>query len=140
MTYAVADLGGGTTEVSVVADGVVRLSGYPGDLSGCPGNGEASVGEFTPAQARELAAALVRAADEAENSASSEPVSVKARDLRRGDVRDGDRSMTVDRVKVDEGISTAHVTWRSDAGRTWTQSYATDTEIRLRRRGPEAAG
>lgn len=133
MTYAVADLGGGTTEVSVVADGVVQMTGYAG-------GGEASVGEFTPAQARELAAALVRAADEAENLAPSEPVSVKAQDLRRGDVRDGDRSMTVDRVKVDGAISTAHVTWKSDAGRAWTQSYAMDTDIRLRRRGPQAAG
>ncbi|MFI1102925.1 hypothetical protein [Streptomyces melanogenes] len=133
MTYAVADLGGGTTEVSVVADGVVQMTGYAG-------GGETSVAEFTPAQARELAAALVRAANEAENLAPGEPVSVKAQELRRGDVRDGDRSMTVDRVKVDETISTAHVTWKSDVGRTWTQSYAMDTDIRLRRRGPEAAG
>ncbi|WP_329396831.1 hypothetical protein [Streptomyces melanogenes] len=133
MTYAVADLGGGTTEVSVVADGVVQMTGYAG-------GGETSVAEFTPAQARELAAALVRAANEAENLTPSEPVSVKAQELRRGDVRDGDRSMTVDRVKVDEAISTAHVTWKSDAGRAWTQSYAMDTDIRLRRRGPEAAG
>lgn len=133
MTYAVADLGGGTTEVSVVADSVVQMTGYAG-------GGETSVAEFTPAQARELAAALVRAANEAENLTPSEPVSVKAQELRRGDVRDGDRSMTVDRVKVDEAISTAHVTWKSDAGRAWTQSYAMDTDIRLRRRGPEAAG
>ncbi|WP_369381206.1 hypothetical protein [Streptomyces sp. cg36] len=133
MAYAVAELGGGTAEVTVVAEGVVRLSSRVGGA-------EPSVAEFGPAQARELAAALVRAADEAESPMLSEPVSVQARELRRGDVRDADQSMTVDGVKVDEAISTAHITWKSDAGRIWTQSYAVDAVIRLRRRGPVAAG
>ncbi|MEU5435386.1 hypothetical protein AB0G73_18685 [Streptomyces sp. NPDC020719] len=132
MAYAVAEQGGGTTAVSVVADGVVRVSRGAGD--------ESAVADFSPARARELAAALVRAADEAESVVATDPVSVRAQDLRRGDVRDGERSMTVDRVKVDEAISTAHVTWKSDGGRTWTQSYAVDTDIRLKRRGPQSAG
>nr|WP_188274774.1 hypothetical protein [Streptomyces sp. CBMA152] len=132
MAYAVAEQGGGATTVSVVADGVVRVSRDAGDGS--------AAADFSPAQARELAAALVRAAGEAESVVVTDPVSVKAQDLRRGDVRDGERSMTVDRVKVDEAISTAHVTWKSDAGRAWTQSYAMDTEIRLKRRGPRSAG
>ncbi|MGP9022145.1 hypothetical protein ACT1U9_27575 [Streptomyces sp. BR1] len=130
MAYAVAEQGGGTTEVSVVADGVVRVSRIAG--------GQLAA-DFSPAQAREFAAVLVRAAGEAESVVATEPVSVKAQDLRRGDVRDGERSMAVDRVKVDEAISTAHVTWKSDVGRTWTQSYAMDTDILLKRRGPQSA-
>ncbi|MFF2329846.1 MULTISPECIES: hypothetical protein [unclassified Streptomyces] len=87
----------------------------------------------TPARARELAAALALAADEAESTASAEPVTVKARDLRRGDVRAGDRAMTVEGVKNDG--TTAHVTWKSGAGRSWTQGYDADADIMLRRRG-----
>ncbi|MEW1762352.1 hypothetical protein AB0393_38345 [Streptomyces cyaneofuscatus] len=88
----------------------------------------------TPAAARELAAALVRAAEETENASDEGPVTVPAGELRRGDVRDGDRSMTVDGVRTDG--STAHVTWRSGAGRTWNQSYDVNTAITLRRRVP----
>lgn len=87
----------------------------------------------TPAQARELAVALVRAADEVESAQSAEPVTVKAGQLRRGDVRDGDRAMTVEVVRVDG--ATAHITWKSGAGRSWTQGYDADAEIALRRRG-----
>ncbi|MGC5345470.1 hypothetical protein PZB75_01525 [Streptomyces sp. AM 4-1-1] len=87
----------------------------------------------TPAAVRELAAALVRAADEAERVRSADPVTVEARELRRGDVRDGERVMTVERVRVDG--DDAHITWVSNGGRTWTQSYAADAGIGLRRRG-----
>ncbi|WP_328539831.1 hypothetical protein [Streptomyces sp. NBC_00344] len=88
---------------------------------------------YTPAQARELAAALMRAAEEAERAEPAEPVTVEARELRRGDVRAGERSMTVDRVRP--AGATTQVTWRSDTGRTWTQDYTADTAIALRRRG-----
>jgi len=88
----------------------------------------------TPAAARELAAALVRAAEETENAHAGGPVTVPAGELRRGDVRDGDRAMTVDGVRADG--STSHVTWKSGAGRTWTQSYDVNTAITLRRRAP----
>ncbi|WP_392668218.1 hypothetical protein [Streptomyces sp. LN785] len=93
-------------------------------------------GEFsllcTPARARELAGALARAADEAESARSAEPVTVRAQELRRGDVRDGAGAMTVESVRVDG--TTAHITWKSGAGRTWTQGYDADAEITLRRR------
>ncbi|MFJ8557990.1 hypothetical protein ACIRD0_11285 [Streptomyces microflavus] len=88
----------------------------------------------TPAGARELAAALVRAAEETENAPAEGPVTVPAGELRRGDVRDGDKAMTVDGVRTDG--STAQVTWKSGAGRTWTQSYDVTTAITLRRRLP----
>ncbi|WP_327121188.1 hypothetical protein OG206_28840 [Streptomyces sp. NBC_01341] len=85
----------------------------------------------SPAAARELAAALAAAAAEAEN-ARSEPVTVKAGELLRGDVRDGDRNMTVEAVKPDG--ANVLVTWTSGAGRSWSQVYAAGTDIRLRRR------
>ncbi|PWS49014.1 hypothetical protein DKT74_01675, partial [Streptomyces sp. ZEA17I] len=88
----------------------------------------------TPAAARELAAALVRAAEEAENASAGKPVTVRADELRRGDVRDGERPMTVDGARTDG--STAHITWKSAEGRTWTQSYDVNTAITLRRRLP----
>ncbi|MFF3955361.1 hypothetical protein ACFYY1_19335 [Streptomyces sp. NPDC001890] len=95
---------------------------------------EAPSGELslicTPAGARELAAALTLAADEADSARSVEPVTVKARELRRGDVRDGDRAMTVEDVRADG--ATVHVTWRSGAGRSWTQGYDADADITLR--------
>ncbi|MFG2563868.1 hypothetical protein ACGFR6_00350 [Streptomyces sp. NPDC048567] len=86
----------------------------------------------TPARARELAAALGFAADEAE-SGPAHHVTVRADELHRGDVRDGDRVMTVDAVRVEGG--TAHVTWTSGAGRSWNQLYDADASIPLRRRG-----
>jgi len=89
----------------------------------------------TPARARELAAALGLAADEAE-SGPADPVTIRADELRRGDVRDGDRPMTVDAVRTDRG--TTHVTWSSGAGRSWNQMYEADASIPLRRRGPVA--
>ncbi|WP_405896567.1 hypothetical protein OG242_02460 [Streptomyces sp. NBC_00727] len=88
----------------------------------------------TPARARELAAALGLAADEAE-SGPADHVTVRADELRRGDVRDGDRPMTVNAVRTDAG--TAHVTWSSGAGRSWNQMYDADASIPLRRRGRE---
>lgn len=88
----------------------------------------------TPAAARELAAALVGAAEEAENAVAEETVTVRADELRRGDVRQGERSMTVDGVRTDG--STVHITWKSVEGRTWTQSYDVNTAITLRRRLP----
>lgn len=86
----------------------------------------------TPTAARELAAALVAAAGEAEMVSSADPVTVEAHELRRGDVRDGDRVMTVESVRNDG--ATAHVTWKSGAGRSWTQAYAADAGITLRYR------
>ncbi|WP_031088418.1 hypothetical protein [Streptomyces sp. NRRL WC-3549] len=85
----------------------------------------------SPAAARELAAALVAAAREAEE-APSEPVTVKARDLLRGDVRDGHRVMTVEAVRTDG--ANVQVTWVSEGGRSWSQVYEAGTDIRLRRR------
>ncbi|MFF5724551.1 hypothetical protein [[Kitasatospora] papulosa] len=86
----------------------------------------------TPAAARELAAALVAAAGEAESARESEPVTVEARDLLRGDVRDGDRLMTVEAVRADG--ANVQVTWTSGAGRSWSQVYGADAAVRLRRR------
>lgn len=63
------------------------------------------------------------------------PVTVEAGELRRGDVRDGDRAMTVESARIDG--STVHVTWKSGAGRSWTQAYAADAAITLKRRLPE---
>ncbi|MFC8339512.1 hypothetical protein ACFUJX_21235 [Streptomyces rubiginosohelvolus] len=89
----------------------------------------------TPEAARELAAELLRAAEEAESAPAGRPVTVEAGELRRGDVRDGDRAMTVESARTDG--STVHVTWKSGAGRSWTQAYAADTAITLKRRLPE---
>lgn len=86
----------------------------------------------SPAAARELAAALLGAAEEAENARSGDPVTVKARELLRGDVRDGDRLMTVEAVRPDG--ADVQVTWTSGGGRSWSQVYAAETDIRLRRR------
>ncbi|HEY9437604.1 MAG TPA: hypothetical protein VIS29_02940, partial [Streptomyces sp.] len=87
----------------------------------------------TPAAARELAAALTLAADEAESADAAEPVTVPARELRRGDVREAHRLMTVESART-EG-STTQVAWKSGSGRGWTQSYDADAAITLRRRG-----
>ncbi|MFJ8766496.1 hypothetical protein [Streptomyces clavifer] len=86
----------------------------------------------SPAAARELAAALVGAAEEAENARSGEPVTVRAGELLRGDVRDGDRLMTVESVRP-QGEN-VHVTWTSGGGRSWSQVYEAGADIRLRRR------
>lgn len=67
-----------------------------------------------------------------ENARLSDPVTVKARELLRGDVRDGDRAMTVEGVRVDG--ANVQVTWTSGGGRSWSQMYAAETDIRLRRR------
>ncbi|GGY88380.1 hypothetical protein CP967_31000 [Streptomyces nitrosporeus] len=85
----------------------------------------------SPEAARELAAALVRAAGDAEDTLA-EPVTVKARDLLRGDVRDGHRTMTVEAVRTDG--ANVQVTWTSGGGRSWSQLYEAGTDIRLRRR------
>ncbi|MEU5368886.1 hypothetical protein ABZ362_07820 [Streptomyces sp. NPDC005951] len=95
----------------------------------------ALVWSCTPEAARELAAELLRAAEEAESAPARRPVTVEAGELRRGDVRDGDRAMTVESARTDG--STVHVTWKSGAGRSWTQAYAADTAIPLKRRLPE---
>ncbi|WP_335935553.1 hypothetical protein [Streptomyces sp. PTD5-9] len=86
-----------------------------------------------PARARELAAELVRAAEAAEAAPASRPVEVRACELRPGDVREGDRLMTVESVRT--AGDTVHVTWRSGAGRSWTQGYDAEAAIVLRRRG-----
>ncbi|MFD8946438.1 hypothetical protein ACFV00_31330, partial [Streptomyces californicus] len=88
-----------------------------------------------PEAARELAGLLLRAAEEAENAPGDHPVTVAAADLRRGDVRDGDRAMTVESARTDG--TAVHVTWRSGAGRSWTQAYAADAAITLKRRLPD---
>ncbi|NED24146.1 hypothetical protein, partial [Streptomyces anulatus] len=103
----------------------IRLSPPAGEL----------VWSCTPEAARELAAVLLRAAEETENAPGERPVTVEAGELRRGDVRDGDRSMTVESARTDG--STVHVTWKSGAGRSWSQAYAADTAITLKRRLPE---
>ncbi|MFJ6017202.1 hypothetical protein [Streptomyces sp. NPDC092952] len=87
----------------------------------------------TPERARELAAELLHAADEADRADTVRLVTVQAHELRRGDVRDGERTMTVEAVRVDG--ATAQVTWRSGAGRSWTQGYDAAAAITLRRRG-----
>lgn len=111
-------------EVTPVGAGVeVRLGTPSGELSlTC-----------TPDRARELAHALGLAADEADSVRTADPVTVRADELRRGDVRDGERAMTVDGVRA-EG-ATVHITWKSGAGRSWTQLYDADARITLRRRG-----
>ncbi|WP_406099169.1 hypothetical protein [Streptomyces sp. NBC_01013] len=116
-------------EVTPVGEGVeIRVGTRSGELSlNC-----------TPARARELATALGLAADEAESVRSADPVTVRADELRRGDVRDGDRAMTVDSVRIDG--STAHITWKSGAGRSWNQLYDADARITLRRRGRRPGG
>ncbi|MER5553668.1 hypothetical protein ABT001_18690 [Streptomyces sp. NPDC002793] len=86
----------------------------------------------SPAAARALAAVLVAAAAEAEDARAVEPVTVKARELLRGDVRDGDRRMTVEAARTDG--AEVRVTWTSGAGRSWTQTYDAEAGIRLRRR------
>ncbi|MDX3343269.1 MULTISPECIES: hypothetical protein [Streptomyces] len=102
----------------------IRLSPPAGEL----------VWTCTPESARELAAVLLRAAEETENAPGERPVTVEAAELRRGDVRDGDRTMTVESTRTDG--SAVHVTWKSGAGRSWTQAYAADTPITLKRRLP----
>ncbi|MGW6723739.1 hypothetical protein [Streptomyces sp. NPDC054995] len=105
----------------------IRLSPPAGEL----------VWSCTPEAARELAAVLLRAAEETENAPAERPVTVEAGELRRGDVRDGDRAMTVESARTDG--STVHVTWKSGAGRSWTQAYAADAAITLKRRLPEGS-
>ncbi|MEV0786076.1 hypothetical protein AB0I52_24600 [Streptomyces sp. NPDC050423] len=117
----------GHLEVTPVGAGVeIRLGTPSGELSLI----------CTPDRARELAAALGLAADEVESVRSADPVTVRADELRRGDVRDGDRAMTVDGVRTDG--ATVHVTWKSGAGRGWNQLYDADARIDLRRRGRRA--
>ncbi|MFJ9626024.1 hypothetical protein, partial [Streptomyces sp. NPDC101181] len=99
--------------------------------------GEELFWSCTPEAARELAASLVQAAEEAENAPGERPLTVPAAGLRRGDVRDGDRAMTVESVRTDGG--TVQVTWRSGAGRSWTQAYDADAAITLKRRLRESA-
>ncbi|MFF3178004.1 hypothetical protein ACFVQ0_35895 [Streptomyces sp. NPDC057900] len=111
-------------EVTPVGEGVeIRLGTPEGELALI----------CTPERARELATALGLAADEADSVRTADPVTVRAGELRRGDVRDGDRAMTVDGVRVDG--ATVHVTWKSGAGRGWNQLYDADARITLRRRG-----
>ncbi|MCX5401611.1 hypothetical protein [Streptomyces sp. NBC_00102] len=85
-----------------------------------------------PVAARELAAALLAAADLAERASPAGPVTVRADELVRGDVRDGPRVMTVESARA-EG-ATVQVSWTSGAGRSWTQVYDAATPITLRRR------
>ncbi|MFI6863055.1 hypothetical protein ACIBKZ_24715 [Streptomyces sp. NPDC050421] len=114
----------GRLEATPVGEGVeIRVATPSGELSLI----------CTPGRARELATALGLAADEVESVRSADPVTIRADELRRGDVRDGDRTMTVDSVRIDG--ATAHITWKSGAGRSWNQLYDADARITLRRRG-----
>ncbi|RPK80712.1 MULTISPECIES: hypothetical protein [Streptomyces] len=129
MGSGITDADGHPVPVTVTAGEVgpdprvgIRLSPPAGEL----------VWSCAPEAARELAAVLLRAAEETENAPGERPVTVMANQLRRGDVRDGDRAMTVESARTDG--STVHVTWRSGAGRSWTQAYAADTAITLKRR------
>lgn len=115
------------------------LEVVPGPAEGAPevgilieGPSSGASWSCSPAAARKLAAALVRAAEDVENARSADPVTVKARELCRGDVRDGDRVMTVEGVRVDG--ANVQVTWTSSSGRSWSQMYAAEADIRLRRR------
>lgn len=117
----------------------VRLEVAPGPVEGplqveilIEGSSAAASWSCSPAAARELAAALAAAAGEAEDARTADPVTVKARELLRGDVRDGNRSMTVEAVRADG--ADVQVTWTSGGGRSWSQTYEADTDIRLRRR------
>ena len=126
MTSGVEDREGRAAALEVAATGTgvgIRAVATAGELSLV----------CTPARARELAAALALAADEAEATPASGPVEVRACELRVGDVRDGDRIMTVTGVRNTGGA--AHVTWKSGAGRSWTQEYDAEAVITLRRRG-----
>ncbi|MEU5714596.1 hypothetical protein AB0G71_02190 [Streptomyces sp. NPDC020403] len=121
------------------------LEVVPAPAEGAPGVGIRAEGpsvraawSCSPAAARELAAALLRAAAEAESAGTAEPVMVQARDLERGDVRDADRFMRVEAVRTDG--ANVQVTWSSGGGRSWSQLYAGDTGIRLRRRGRPGGG
>ncbi|MFD5944352.1 MULTISPECIES: hypothetical protein [Streptomyces] len=138
MGSGITDADGHPVPVTVGAGGpgaVAAPGGEPGRVSlrFSPPAGEL-VWSCAPGAARELAAALLRAAEEAENTPGERPVTVVAGELRRGDVRGGDRSMTVESARADG--STVHVTWKSGAGRSWTQAYAADTPIALKRRLP----
>ncbi|MFJ6435252.1 hypothetical protein [Streptomyces sp. NPDC091416] len=115
---------GGRLAAAAVGEGVEIRVGTP--------SGELAL-TCTPARARELATALGLAADEAESARSQAPVTVRADELRRGDVRDGERAMTVDSVRTDG--ATTHITWKSGPGRSWNQLYDADARITLRRRG-----
>ncbi|MGW7097513.1 hypothetical protein [Streptomyces sp. NPDC054874] len=127
-------MGSGITDADGHPVPVTVAAGEPGprvSIRLSPPAGEL-VWSCTSGAARELAAVLLRAAEEAENAPGEHPVTVEAGELRRGDVRDGDRSMTVESARTDG--STVHVTWKSGAGRSWTQAYAADTAITLKRR------
>lgn len=130
MSIEIEDVQGRPVPVEVAPDAArvgIRFAALPEGLSW----------SCAPGAARELAAALVRAAEEAERAPSAEPVTVKAHELRRGDVRDGDRAMTVESVRNDG--ATSQVTWKSGAGRSWTQAYGADADITLRYRPPADA-
>lgn len=141
MSSGITDADGHPVPVTVTAGEAAPVTVTAGEAAPAPRVGirlAPPAGELvwscTPAAARELAALLLRAAEETENAPGELPVTVTAGELRRGDVRDGDRAMTVESARTDG--STVHVTWKSGAGRSWTQAYAADTAITLKRRLP----
>ncbi|MEU3285640.1 hypothetical protein [Streptomyces longwoodensis] len=90
---------------------------------------------LTPAQARELAAALLRAADEAE-SEDTYPT-VRADELRVDDVLN-DAKHVVRVAALRRSGNVVYVQWASEVGGHWEQGYGNDAKIGLRRRGPVA--
>lgn len=96
-------------------------------------NGEYGPAEYTPKEARELAAALLHAVDVVEESATY-PV-VTAGELRAGDVLNDDAYIYVDEVR--KSGERVNVRWASGAD-SWMNSYRADNRINLARRGPEA--
>jgi hypothetical protein len=107
----------------------------------------AAVLSMPPAQARELAAALLRAADEADWSAGVNTYpDVPAGELRVGDVlrpsvdyRGDDNDETAVCAAVMKRIDAPYlrVTWRDPAGETWTSTMHERESVCLMRRGPE---
>ncbi|MFG3014373.1 hypothetical protein ACGFZB_28925 [Streptomyces cinerochromogenes] len=89
---------------------------------------------YTPDEARALAVALLRAADDAETQG---PHEVEARSLRKGDVlADAANTTYIEDVRMDGNV--VRVRWATTAGGQWSQGYAADKRMKLRRRGPVA--
>ncbi|WP_405620347.1 hypothetical protein [Streptomyces sp. NBC_00076] len=101
----------------------------------------------TPAQAREIAAAFLRAADEADWAAGVNTYpDVPAEELRVGDVLrpsvdyrgdDNDQTATCTAVMKRTDAPYLRVTWRMlESGETWTSTMHERESVCLMRRGP----
>lgn len=135
--------------ISSVTDVRVDTESEPGQVTMNVGHGDYSGPAWLePAQARELAAALLRAADEAEWSAGVNTYpEVAAGDLRIGDVlrpsvdyRGDDNDQTAVCTAVLKRIDAPYlrVTWRTQgSSETWTSTMHAKESVCLMRRGPE---